>query len=261
MSISQLRSEASGVLRQAEVSPYRITLLYLLIINAVAVCFNLIVLWWGYRVDEIEGGLDAVRSAARYDTFAMTGSLLLGLFSRYMDGSYTAYSLELYQNTKADHRSLLNALRQFGRVLTLALLVSLFTALWMTLFIIPGIVAMYRYRFAFQILFDNPDISPFLALELSKRMTYGHKLELFQLDLSFFYFYLLEALGLSLVNRTLLLQLPPQPMQTEMLYYLAGVLVGLAAQALFLPHLRASQTAAYLQVKAQMEGENSSVSF
>lgn len=63
--------------------------------------------------------------------------------------------------------------------------------LWSLLFIIPGIVANYKYYFATQILEDNPELSVKEALRLSKEMTQGSKSELFLLDLSFIGWYFL----------------------------------------------------------------------
>jgi uncharacterized membrane protein len=63
--------------------------------------------------------------------------------------------------------------------------VTIFTFLWTLLFIIPGIIAFYRYRLAFYILIDNPDIGPLEAINISKALMDGNKGKLFCLDLSF----------------------------------------------------------------------------
>lgn len=65
------------------------------------------------------------------------------------------------------------------------LLVDIFTFLWSLLFIIPGIIAGYSYRFVPYILAENPDIKPMDAIKLSKQMMNGHKWEAFVFDLSF----------------------------------------------------------------------------
>lgn len=62
---------------------------------------------------------------------------------------------------------------------------SLVIFLWSLLFIIPGIVAGYRYYFVPWILADNPHIHYKRAMELSKNMTMGHKGQIFVLSLSF----------------------------------------------------------------------------
>ena len=73
----------------------------------------------------------------------------------------------------------------FGRSILLLLLKNIFTFLWSLLFVIPGIIAAYRYSMAFYIMADNDNIGAMDALRQSKEMMIGHKWELFKLHLSF----------------------------------------------------------------------------
>ncbi len=67
--------------------------------------------------------------------------------------------------------------------------------MWFLLFIIPGIIKFYAFRMVPYILADNPHIDYKRALELSTRMTGGHKWAMFVLDLSFIGWYLLGMLA------------------------------------------------------------------
>ena len=64
-------------------------------------------------------------------------------------------------------------------------LTSILTALWTLLFIIPGIIKSIEYSMAMYILAENPGKSARECIEESKAMTYGHRMELFMLSLSF----------------------------------------------------------------------------
>ena len=66
--------------------------------------------------------------------------------------------------------------------------------LWYLLLIIPGIVKSYAYMMVPYILAENPNIGYKRALELSDQMTYGHKLNIFVLRLSFFGWYFLGVM-------------------------------------------------------------------
>jgi hypothetical protein len=68
--------------------------------------------------------------------------------------------------------------------------------LWFLLLIIPGIVKSYAYRMVPYILADNANIGYKRALEISNRMTAGHKFRMWVLDLSFIGWYLLGCLAL-----------------------------------------------------------------
>ncbi len=64
-------------------------------------------------------------------------------------------------------------------------LVGLYTFLWSLLFVIPGIVKSFSYSMALYILAENKGKSASECIEESKKMTDGHKAELFVLGLSF----------------------------------------------------------------------------
>ena len=65
------------------------------------------------------------------------------------------------------------------------LLMHIFIALWMLLFIIPGIVKCFSYAMTPYILEDNPELSANEAIDRSRAMMKGHKFDLFWLYLSF----------------------------------------------------------------------------
>lgn len=63
---------------------------------------------------------------------------------------------------------------------------NLYTALWLLVFIVPGVIKAYEYRMIPYILSDCPDISRQDAFRISKEMMMGNKMNAFILDLSFF---------------------------------------------------------------------------
>ena len=91
----------------------------------------------------------------------------------------------LYKREGASSYNLLDRFAITGRVLVLYLLTAIYVFLWSLLFIIPGIIALYRYRMALFLLLEHPELTPAQCIEESKRMMNGHKSELFSLDLSF----------------------------------------------------------------------------
>lgn len=86
----------------------------------------------------------------------------------------------------------------FGKVLGLELLSTIYIMLWSCLFVIPGIVKFYSYAMAPFILQDNPDIKVNEAINQSKEMMNGHKSELFCLHFSFIGWYIVGAITLGI---------------------------------------------------------------
>ena len=67
----------------------------------------------------------------------------------------------------------------------IGLFTFIFTFLWSLLFIIPGIVKSYAYSMAYYVKVEHPDYGWRQCINESKRITKGHKGQLFVLDLSF----------------------------------------------------------------------------
>ena len=79
-------------------------------------------------------------------------------------------------------------------------LVSLYTMLWSLLFIIPGIIKGYSYSMAMYIVAENPGISAREAIDRSKAMMDGNKMELFVLYLSLYGWALLTVITLGIAG-------------------------------------------------------------
>ena len=72
----------------------------------------------------------------------------------------------------------------FWSAVKLNFFVGLYTFLWSLLFVIPGIIKTISYSMSFYILAENKGKPALECIEESKRMTNGHKMDLFVLGLS-----------------------------------------------------------------------------
>jgi len=125
--------------------------------------------------------------------------------------------------------TLFKGFNYMGKAIALFLMVIFFTMLWSLLFVIPGIIKAYSYSMAFYILAENPEMTAREALNESKEITKGHKLDLFVLELSFIlwgllatvtfgiaYVYVLPYMQLTYVN--FYHNIKRQSAQTEAVY-------------------------------------------
>jgi len=74
----------------------------------------------------------------------------------------------------------------------------IFIVAWSFLLIVPGIMKAYSYRVVPYVFLDNPEISPLEAIKKSKEMMYGHRWELFVLELRFIPWFLLGVITLGI---------------------------------------------------------------
>ncbi|MBO4589093.1 MAG: DUF975 family protein [Bacteroidales bacterium] len=105
--------------------------------------------------------------------------------------------------------------KEYGRAIEVPLLVSVYTILWMLLFIIPGIVKAYSYAMAIYISKDKPELSAEECIQESRRMMSGYKGKLFLLDLSYIGWVLLCILTCGILS----LWVAPKMETAHVLFY------------------------------------------
>ena len=88
----------------------------------------------------------------------------------------------------------------YGNVVVGMFLRDLFIGLWSLLLVVPGIIKSYSYRMVPYLLADEPGISGKEAMERSKQMMKGQKMNAFLLDLSFLGWFLLSLITAGVVN-------------------------------------------------------------
>lgn len=98
--------------------------------------------------------------------------------------------------------------------------------LWSFLFIIPGIIKLYEYAAINYILAVRPNIAPTEAMELSKTIMKGHKLDLFVLELSFIGWDILNSFTYGILGY---LYLTPYKQTTKLEFYSAIRLEAIAS--------------------------------
>lgn len=109
------------------------------------------------------------------------------------------YNLDLLtkENPPA-FRTLFSRFSIWGKAFGLRFMTGLFTALWMLLLIVPGIIAAYRYAMAPYLMAEYPEMGVREAIAKSKELMQGNKGRLFCLQLSFIGWQLLSALTLGI---------------------------------------------------------------
>ena len=170
--------EAAELLRSAQVSPMAMTALYM----AFLILMDLI------------------------STLAPAGfaGIFIYIFTRLLNtvlgAGFVLYCMAIRRGERAEYLVLFDGFSFVGKLILLDILSSLFIFLWTLVFIFPGFIAAYRYRFAKFNLCENPGIGVLEALEMSKQQTLGYNFPLFTLDLSYLGWSLLAAFPALVLN-------------------------------------------------------------
>ena len=135
--------ETAELLRDAQVSPKGIT----------ALCMGLAV------------ALGLLSSVAGSGFFGIFISILSSLLTSVLGAGLVLYCMAVRRGERAEYLTLFDGFSFVGKLIMLNIVTGFFVFLWLMLFIVPGIIAAYRYSFARYNLYENPGIGVMEALE------------------------------------------------------------------------------------------------
>lgn len=98
---------------------------------------------------------------------------------------YACFNLRLVDGEEVSLDTLFKYFPQWKTMVIAGLLQTLYVVLWSLLFVIPGIIASYRYAMTSFILAENPELTASEAIDRSKELMSGNKWRLFCLSFSF----------------------------------------------------------------------------
>ena len=123
---------------------------------------------------------------------------LLGLAAFIIGGvvelGYAKFLLKQHDKKELVFSDLFSQFNRFGTGFAQHFLRMLYTALWALLFVIPGIIKSLSYAMTPFILEDHPELTASEAINRSKKLMDGHKMDLFILSLTFIGWDILSAL-------------------------------------------------------------------
>ena len=214
----ELKLNAKAITKSARVSAYQMTLLYLVIRFVLGLTDNYVSADEGTWVEigDMQFQVQSLFHHAAFPTpVVVFVSVLVWLLGCVLAAGYVLYHQGVRRGEEMPISSLFDGFGFVGKIVLLNLVMTVFVALWSMLFIIPGIIAGYRYRFALYNLCENPELGVMDALNMSKAQTKGYKLDLFVLDLTFIGWSLLCGLTLGILS----IWITPYIQQTDLGYF------------------------------------------
>lgn len=118
---------------------------------------------------------------------ALGGVLMLGR---------SLYILRYLRNKQIDYPSILDGVRFFFSATLIYIIQMTVVSILAMFLVIPGIIAFYMFRQAFNVLAEDPSRSAMSCLIESKRLMAGNKFRLFQLDMTYIPFVIFGSLPL-----------------------------------------------------------------
>lgn len=193
----QLKFAARGYIKAAKPSPWTVSMIACIITEILSVLsmqvINLPTMQTAARdylqTHDMDAYIAALQ-AAQLGFAAPLINLLLGFMSTMIGAGLIIFIMRTVRDHKGSVGNLLDAFPVLIRIFCYQVVSSLLILLWAMLFVIPGIIAAYRYRQGLYLLLDHPEMGIMDCIRTSKNLMDGHKWELFVMDLSFLLWYL-----------------------------------------------------------------------
>lgn len=215
----QLKKEAKEIMGGACVSAYKMTLLYLAIVTVLDAVSTYVsgslVEELHYLAPEIHLPEFLLLPQSFNPVTVLFVTVFASLLASVLNAGLAIYHLGVRRGERMEYSSLFDGFGFVGKVILLNVVIVIFVFAWSLLFYIPGLIAAYRYRFALYNLCENPEMGVLEAINMSKAQTYGHKMDLFVLDLSFLGWNILSVFTLGILN----IWLSPYVNQTDLGYF------------------------------------------
>lgn len=190
----ELKARARESMRHSAMSPYVTALIYCAVMYIISLLSARLMRVDGLTLAQILGSgtfLDNPDAVVRWYISVRPGvlayiiDLLLNFMTWLLYAGFVVFVLRMIRQQCNSLWNLMDGFQNFLKIIGLNILTGIFVALWSLLFVIPGIIAAYRYRQALYLLLDHPEMGVLECIRESKRLMRGHKAELFILDLSF----------------------------------------------------------------------------
>lgn len=168
---------------------------------------------------------------------------------------YAKYNLNLVDEREPRLDDLFSQFNRIGTGFGMQFFRGFFVFLWSLLFVIPGIIASYRYYMTPFILCENPEMTAREAIRESKELMRGNKWRLFCLELSFIGWELLAAAVLWVAVMFLMMPMIIAGSVLEeiivpvlIILFIAVILFGIVLSLTLAPYMTASIAVFYREI-------------
>lgn len=184
MNRESLKFSAKDAMRAAPVNPYVVTIIQgiiTLVLSFVQTGMDT----WGKFLSDPYSYVDTAQRGT-YMISSILFFVITFVVTTILNTGYHAYCLKVAnRDTSMAYGDLFSSVRYLLKALGLSIMVGILTFLWTLLFIIPGIIAAYRYSQAIFVLVEDPKKGVMQCIQESKEMMVGNKFDYFVLELSF----------------------------------------------------------------------------
>lgn len=144
-----------------------------------------------YVLGESWGQMICATALAMVSVFAWVLYAPFGLFlmlfaTGFISLGYIRFTIDILNKKNPSVEKVYGNYKQCLSAFALRIVMCVITALWSLLFIIPGVVCALNYAFAMSVMCEDKNVTAFKAIERSKQLVKGYRLEILDVYLLWF---------------------------------------------------------------------------
>lgn len=128
----------------------------------------------------------AMVSILAWILFAPFGLVLMVFATGFISLGYIRFTIDILNKKNPSVEKVYGNYKQCFSAFALRIVMCVITALWSLLLIVPGVICALNYSFAMSVMCEDKNMTAFRAIEKSKQLVKGHRLEILDIYLLWF---------------------------------------------------------------------------
>ncbi|MGN1162711.1 MAG: hypothetical protein ACI4T2_02195 [Christensenellales bacterium] len=128
----------------------------------------------------------AMVSVFAWILFAPFGIVLMVFATGFISLGYIRFTIDILKQKNPNVEKVYGNYKQCFSAFALRIVMCVITALWSLLLIVPGVVCALNYSFAMSVMCEDKNMTAFRAIEKSKQLVKGYRLEILDIYLLWF---------------------------------------------------------------------------
>lgn len=128
----------------------------------------------------------AMVSILAWILFAPFGLFLMVFATGFISLGYIRFTIDILNNKKPNVEKVYGNYKQCFSAFALRIVMCVITALWSLLLVVPGVICALNYSFAMSVMCEDKNMTAFRAIERSKQLVRGYRMEILDIYLLWF---------------------------------------------------------------------------
>lgn len=179
--------------------------------------------------------------------FPLFGFVLMAFATGFISLGYIKFTILTLNNKNPNIEVIYSSFNKSLQAFALRVVMCVLTALWSFLLIIPGVICALNFAFAMSVMTEEKNITVFKAIDKSKQLVNGYRLEILDIYLLWFLMLIIVFGGTLALFVGISFAIPSMPLW--LIFTLAGICTLLSEILIFMPFKQVCLTSIYLNAK------------